>query len=178
MHCRACERRWGERSTEAITSLQSLLVISLLLWKRTRMVWAGAMCSRQTDREKAWCDSSAQKASAISQGFGSAAAPLGTGSTRISDLCSVCQASSYPQILKHWTCHSEDAGAFTNPRASTFWFFAQEDEAFEVLSGFVNASLKGALCGTLWGFCLNAIKSSSKLSNFLQQMDRKKYNTD
>lgn len=49
--------------------------------------------------------------------FGSAAAPLGTGSTRASTLCSVCQTSSYP----HWTCHSEDARAFKNPRASTFW---------------------------------------------------------
>lgn len=35
----------------AITSLQSLLVISLLLWKRTRMAWEEAMCSRQTDRQ-------------------------------------------------------------------------------------------------------------------------------
>lgn len=33
----------------AITSLQSLLVISLLLWKRTRTAWEEAMCSRQTD---------------------------------------------------------------------------------------------------------------------------------
>lgn len=35
----------------AITSLQSLLVISLLLWKRTRMAWEEAMCSQQTDRQ-------------------------------------------------------------------------------------------------------------------------------
>lgn len=41
----------------AITSLQSLLVISLLPWKRTQTSWEEAMCSRQTvretDREKA-----------------------------------------------------------------------------------------------------------------------------
>lgn len=34
----------------AITSLQSLLVISLLLWKKTRTAWKGAMCSRQTEK--------------------------------------------------------------------------------------------------------------------------------
>lgn len=79
--------------------------------------WEEATCSRQTDREKACHDSGAQKVSAISQDFGSAAAPLGTGSTRVSALCSVCQTSSYP----HWTCHFEDVRAFKNPRASTFW---------------------------------------------------------
>lgn len=49
--CRACER-WRERSTEAITSLQSLLVISLLLWKRTRTAWEQSMCSWHTGIER------------------------------------------------------------------------------------------------------------------------------
>lgn len=171
MHCRA-RKRWGERSTEAITSLQSLLVISLLLWKRTRLAWEEAMCSRrrQTDRQRKglkWlrCPESISD----SQCFGSAAAPLGTGSTRVSAFRSVCQASPYPQILKHWSCQSEDVGAFKNPTASTLWDprhekILQEDEAFDILSGFVNASWS-----SLWdivgqnGF---AIKSSSKPSNF------------
>lgn len=36
----------------AIASLQSLLVIPLLLWKRTRTAWEEAMCSRQTYRQR------------------------------------------------------------------------------------------------------------------------------
>lgn len=69
----------------AITSLQSLLVIALLLWKRTWTVWEEAMCSQQTDRQtgrqrKGLMWLGAQKVSAISEGFGSTTAPLGTGS--------------------------------------------------------------------------------------------------
>lgn len=173
MHCRACER-WGEWSTEAITSLQSLLVIPLLFWKRTRAAWEEAMCSRQTDREKACRDSSAQKVSAISQGFGSAAAPLGTGSTRVSALCSVCQTSSYPR----WTCHSEDVSAFKNPKASTF--LGSEKSSRRMKSWVLRS------CQDLWtlperssfvGKCGQS-KSPSKASDFLLQTDRKNESTD
>lgn len=188
MLCRARER-WGEWSTEAITSLQSLLVIALPLWKRTRTAWAEATSSRQTGGEKAWCDSGAQKVSAISQGFGSGAAPLGTGSTRVSALCSVCQASSYPQVLKHWTCHSEDVGAFKNPRSKhlfTYSFYKRKKKEKKNSAGgwsvwgpvrVCERSLKDSFVGhsrvPVWLWNGRAIRSSSKPSNFLKRTDRK-----
>lgn len=66
----------------AITSLQSLLVISLLLWEEDPGGLGGGHVQptgRRTDREKAWCDSSAQKVSAFSEDSGSTTAPLRTG---------------------------------------------------------------------------------------------------
>lgn len=41
----------GERNAEATTSLQPLLVISVLLWKRSRASWEDATCSRQAGRQ-------------------------------------------------------------------------------------------------------------------------------
>lgn len=142
MHCRACER-WGEWSTEAITSLQSLLVISLLLWKRTRTAWEEAMCSRQTDREKAWCDSGAQKVSANSQGFGSTAAPLGTGSTSTGlmfCLSGFLLSTGFKTLnVSLWRRGSFRKSHSEHLLGSLLWKILQEGEAFEILSGLVSA---------------------------------------
>lgn len=96
-----------------------------------------------------------------SQCFGSTAAPLGTGSTRASAFRSVCQASPYPQILKHWTCHSEDVGAFKNPKASTSWDLHHEKKSSRRMKRLTSCQdlwtlPGGVLCGTLWGSCLIA----------------------
>lgn len=113
----------------AITSLQSLLVISLLLWKRTRMAWEEAMCSRQTDRQwkgLMWIRSPKNISHLWSLWQpGSSSGGLAAIRTRLLALCSVCQASSYPHFLKHWTCHSEDVRALKNPQsgqADTFHY--------------------------------------------------------
>lgn len=118
-----------------------------------------------------------------SQCFGSAAAPLGTGSTRASAFRSVCQASPYPQILKHWTCHSEDVGAFKNPKASTSWDLHHEKKnppggwsvwhPVRICERFLEEFFVGRCGVPVWlqnGF---AIKSSLKPSNFLKQTYRK-----
>lgn len=71
----------------AICSLQSLLVISALLWKRSRTAWEDAMCSRHRDRRTdkgkglMWTPVPRKYQQSLKV-LAAAAAPLGTGSAR------------------------------------------------------------------------------------------------
>lgn len=142
MQCRARER-WGERSTEAITSLRWLLVISALRWKSTRTF--GREPDGQTGRGKApvWlrCPESIKRLSRLWQ----------RSSVGLLD------ASLRADIVTRTVWE-----LFKNPNSGNFWALdskiKHEDKRIRRMRSLTSCQglwtlPGGVLCGTWWGSC-------------------------
>lgn len=129
MHCRVCER-WGEWSTEAIGNhLPPVIISHLFAALEKDSNGLGGSHVQPTDRQwkgLMWIRSPKNISHLWSLWQpGSSSGGLAAIRTQLLALCSVCQASSYPHFLKHWTCHSEDVRALKNPQsgqADTFHY--------------------------------------------------------